>query len=62
LPERTAVVCSPAESDPDPGSVSPKLAMSPAARRGSQAAFCSSVPPFLIAEQTMPRLIDTIER
>ena len=62
LPERTAIVCIAAESDPEPGSVNPKLAISPAARRGSHSAFCASVPPFFSAEQTMPMLIEMIER
>ena len=52
----------PAESLPDPGSVSPKQAISPAASRGSHSACCASVPPFLSAEATMPMLIEMIER
>ena len=62
LPDFTAVVCIAAESDPDPGSVRPKDAISPAAKRGSHSAFCASVPPFLNAEHTMPTLIDVTER
>jgi len=57
-----AVVWSPAESEPDPGSVRPKQAISPDATRGSHSAFCASVPPFFSAEANMPMLIEMIDR
>ena len=64
LPEGSgrAVVCMAALSEPEPGSVRPKQAISPAAMRGHHWAFCASVPPFLIAELNIPTLIEKIER
>ncbi len=62
LPERTAIVCMPAESLPEPGSVSPKAVTIPPAIWGSHADFCSSVPPLRSAELTMPMVIEMIER
>ena len=58
----TAMGCIAAESEPDPGSVSAKEAISPSASRGSHSAFCASVPPFLKAEQTIPVLIEIAAR
>ena len=62
LPDCTAMVCMAAESEPDPGSVRPKEATSPAANRGNHSDFCASVPPFLNAEHTIPTLMDAIDR
>ena len=62
LSRRDFTVNAMALSLPDPGSVRPKQAISPAAMRGHHSAFCASVPPFLIAELNIPTLIEKIER
>ena len=51
-----------AESDPEPGSVRPKQAISPPAMRGHHSFCCASVPPFFKAELNIPILIEKIER
>lgn len=62
-PSRCARVVSVDGSEPASGSVSAKDAStSPEAIRGSQCAFCSSVPPTMSTWPAMPLLVPNIER